>query len=65
MLVQAIKPGFGGSPPARRLVGDEFEMPQGSKGSWFAPVITQGEAPKQADTKAKGRKLEADPTDLV
>lgn len=36
MKVIATKTGFDGK--RVRNVGDEFEMPEGSKGSWFVPA---------------------------
>lgn len=44
MKVIATKVGFDGK--RVRQPGDEFDMPEGSKGSWFVP----------ADDKAKGKK---------
>lgn len=38
---------------ATREVGEEFDMPKGSKGSWFAPVAKQAEAKAEAEAKAK------------
>jgi len=35
MKVKAVKPGFFGK---LRDPGDEFEVPEGTKASWFAPV---------------------------
>lgn len=55
MLVKATAKGFFGS---LRLDGDEFEVPVGTKGSWFAPVATEVAA--KAPAKAlKGKTTEA------
>ena len=55
MKVKAISPGFH---KGRRRAGDEFEVPDGSKASWFVPVIEsaakqQGPAAKQQGPAAK------------
>jgi hypothetical protein len=54
MRVVANAKGYFGS---LREVGDEFEVPDGIKGSWFAPVAAE------ADTKpaGKGRRKTAEP----
>lgn len=38
---------------AIRNAGDEFEVPDGAKGSWFAPVAPEVKA-KSAKSKGKG-----------
>jgi len=42
---------------ALRSAGDEFEVPDGTKGSWFAPVAPEGKA-KSAKSKAKSESSE-------
>jgi hypothetical protein len=46
MKIVAIKPAFYNGRRVR--IGDELDIPQGSKGSWFAPV---------ASTEAKAAKV--------
>ena len=48
MKVKAISPGYLGK---LRETGDEFEVPEGVKGSWFVPV--DGEAKTKGKAKAK------------
>ena len=67
MLVKATAKGYLGS---LREAGDEFEVPDGTKGSWFAPVAVEPEAKpskpakaKAADAKAKA--ADAKPSDDV
>lgn len=50
MLVRAKSVGFFGS---LRQVGDEFEVPDDAKGSWFSPVNEKAE---KAGPKAKADK---------
>jgi hypothetical protein len=46
MRVIATKAGFDGR--RLRAAGDEFDMPEGSKGSWFVPVQkAEGKKPKE------------------
>jgi hypothetical protein len=55
MRVVAIKEGYDNI--KLREVGEEFEMPEGAKGSWFVPV---------ADAKkAKANKPKGDPSTLA
>ena len=51
MRVTAIKEGFDGQ--AIRRPGDEFDVPDGAKGSWFEPVQTDPE-PKRRKAPGKG-----------
>lgn len=58
MRVKATKLGFYGG---RRQPGDEFDVPEGLKGSWFEPVVVAEPAPQpeeseQSDTKAGEKK---------
>jgi hypothetical protein len=57
MKVTAIKQGYFGK---LRAVGDEFEVPEGTKGSWFQPVKQ-----KPADDKAKAKPGDKPADDLV
>lgn len=55
MKIVAIKPAFYNGRRVR--VGDELDIPQGTKGSWFAPVAsaeakTAKEKPAKAEPKA-------------
>lgn len=45
MKVIALKPGYFGN---LRYPGDEFDVPDGARASWFAPVKTD-------DKKVRGR----------
>lgn len=61
MKVRATKRGYDNV--VLREEGDEFDMPDGAKGSWFVPV---GKAPKgknasaeQADASADDAKVDA------
>lgn len=47
MKVIATKPGYLGK---LRLPGDEFDVPEGTKGSWFKPVEQKAE-----DKKSKSK----------
>jgi hypothetical protein len=47
MKVIATKPGYFGK---LRQPEDEFDVPEGTKASWFRPV-DKGEKPKQPNTK--------------
>lgn len=53
MQVRALAPGFFGG---RRRVGDVFDVPEGTKGKWFAPVgetrAPAKAAPKKDEPKA-------------
>lgn len=53
MQVIATKEGYDGQ--VRRNPGEEFEMPDGSKGTWFKPVKDEADKPK-----GKAGKDEAD-----
>lgn len=53
MKVIATAMGFDGK--QIRNPGDEFDMPDESKGSWFAPLL-QGDTDKPAEKPAKGKK---------
>ena len=58
MRVIATKPGFF---DYLRQEGDEFEVPEGTKGSWFKPVKVADEPEAKP---ARGRKASpTDPTD--
>lgn len=39
---------------ALRAAGDEFEVPDGTKGSWFAPLADEVKAKPAGKGKAKG-----------
>ena len=56
MKVIATKQGYFGK---LRDVGDEFEVPEGTKGSWFKPVPADEPEAKPA----RGRKASAEPAD--
>lgn len=56
MKVIATKPGYDNV--KYREVGDEFDMPEGSKGSWFQPVAVKAE-PVKAEKSKKGSKVDA------
>lgn len=56
MKVIATKTGFDGK--RIRNPGDEFEMPDGSKASWFVPVEAKAETKPK---KAAGKPETADP----
>ena len=58
MKVTAIKQGYFGK---LRAVGDEFEVPEGTKGSWFQPVKQK---PAESD-KAKAKAADKPADDLV
>lgn len=49
MDVIATKPGYFGK---LRAVGDKFEVPDGTKGSWFKPVSEETGEKKPAPKKA-------------
>lgn len=64
MKVIALKDGFFDG--SRQRAGDEFDVPQGTKGSWFTPVkepkvADARDAKAKADAGAKGK----NPDDLV
>lgn len=61
MKVQALKPGYFGK---LRAAGDEFEVPDGAKGSWFAPVAAHGPSKPAGKAAAKPAGKPAD-DDLV
>lgn len=50
MLVTALKPGYHGK---LREVGDTFDVPSGSKASWFQPV-TPDKAPNRGKRSKNG-----------
>ena len=54
MRVIATKPGFDGRKV--RQPGEEFDMPEGSKGSWFAQV-QKTESKKAKETAEPGKDL--------
>ena len=56
MKVIATKAGYFGK---LRAPGDEFEVPEGAKGSWFKPVPADEPEAKPA----RGRKASAEPAD--
>ncbi len=56
MLVKATSKGHFGS---LREVGDEFEVPHGTKGSWFTPVAAA--ANEKPAGKGKGKHAEPEP----
>lgn len=55
MLVKANSIGYFG---ALRSAGDEFEVPDGTKGSWFAPVEPEAKAKSAGKSKGKGASQE-------
>ena len=55
MKVKALKPGFFNGSRVRE--GQTFEVPDGTKGSWFAPVAPEVKA-KSAKSKAKSESSE-------
>lgn len=57
MKVKALEAGFFGG--FRRRQGDVFEVPEGTKARWLAPVQALGPAPTKGETKPTG---EAKPT---
>ena len=57
MRVVASSIGYFGSV---RVAGDEFDVPQGTTGSWFAPVTT-AEAESKPAGKAKRKSADAEP----
>lgn len=59
MEVIALKEGYFGK---LRMPGDEFDVPQGSKASWFVPVQTAISAPpaSQDDAAADDETKDAD-----
>ena len=58
MRVVATAPGYFG---ALRVKGDEFEVPDGIKGSWFKP--TAADVAKTSKGKGKGTESEPGPED--
>lgn len=58
MRVVATAPGYFG---ALRVEGDEFEVPDGTKGSWFKPVAADVAKPSKG--KGKGTAPEPGPDD--
>lgn len=61
MRVIATALGFDGRD--LRQAGEEFDMPEGAKGSWFDPV--EPADPKPAAPAAKTAKARGDSTDLA
>jgi len=56
MKIVAIKPAFFDGRRVR--VGDELDIPQGSSGSWFAPVASiEAKAAKVKPTKTEPKAL--------
>lgn len=53
MKVKATQVGFFGG--VRRRPGDEFEVPQGTKGSWFAEVPQKGASVEPAEKKVSAK----------
>jgi hypothetical protein len=41
--VTALKPGFFGK---LRAPGDEFDVPDGTRATWFAPALVVGDVPR-------------------
>lgn len=66
MRVVALKPGYYGG---LRVAGELFDVDDGAKSSWFAPVDVKQEEPEREETAAhKGkssRKKAAAADDLV
>ena len=58
MRVVATAPGYFG---ALRVEGDEFDVPDGTKGSWFKPVAADVAKPSKG--KGKGTAPEPGPDD--
>lgn len=62
MRVIATKTGFDASSTLRHP-GEEFEMPEKSKGSWFEPVAkSKGKAEGKSEGKSEGKDDGADLT---
>lgn len=59
MKVIALKQGYFGK---LRHPGDEFEVPEGAKGSWFEPVkkAAEGKKPNKAADKAGDKPTDDD-----
>lgn len=55
MKVKALQAGFFGG--ARIREGQEFEVPAGTKGSWFLSVDEEVKAPAKAKAKAEPKTL--------
>lgn len=53
MRVVATAPGYFG---ALRVEGDEFEVPDGTKGSWFKPVAADVAKPSKGSGKGQAPK---------
>lgn len=53
MKVKATQFGFFGG--SRRRPGDEFEVPQGTKASWFAEVPVKGASAEPAEKKVSAK----------
>jgi len=58
MRVTATKEGFDGA--VMRRPGEEFDMPDGSKGSWFEPVPAEPVKPKKAKAAPDAPPAESD-----
>lgn len=55
MKVKALQPGFFGG--ARIREGQEFEVPAGTKGTWFLSVDEEVKAPAKAKAKDEPKTL--------
>ena len=53
MEVIALKEGFFGG--SRKRVGEKFDVPKGTKGSWFTPAQVETEKPKGKQPPAGGQ----------
>jgi len=62
MKVVALKPGYLGK---LRQPGDEFDVPEGSKASWFAPVDAANASVLPPAEKPKQRQRGGPLADLV
>jgi hypothetical protein len=52
MKVVALKPGYLGK---LRQPGDEFDVPEGSKASWFVPVVDGGPEVEPPEVEPQAR----------
>lgn len=57
MEVRAKQPGFHG---CYRNEGDKFDVPEGSKSTWFEPTEAKDDAPAKA---TRGKAQKAEPTE--
>lgn len=53
MEVIALKEGFFGG--SRKRVNEHFDVPKGTKGSWFTPAPVEKEKPNSKQTPAGGQ----------